>query len=227
MSEQYPPYPGQSDGSNQGQPPQYGQQPPQYGQQPSQYGQQSGYGQQPGYDQQGYGQYPPQPYGQQGYGQQPYGYGAPGYAYAHWIKRVGATLVDFLVLIPGYILIGIGFGIGFSGATTDAAGNTTGVNGAGLAVAGLGYLVLFAIAIWNQWIKQGRTGQSIGKGALGIRLLREADGQAPGIGLTIGRSFLHVLDSLPCYLGYLWPLWDAKRQTFADKIVNTVVVDEQ
>jgi hypothetical protein len=26
------------------------------------------------------------------------------------------------------------------------------------------------------------------------------------------------------YLGYLWPLWDAKRQTFADKICSTVVL---
>ena len=37
----------------------------------------------------------------------------------------------------------------------------------------------------------------------------------------------HVLDSLPCYLGYLWPLWDAKRQTFADKIMSTVVVEQK
>ena len=27
------------------------------------------------------------------------------------------------------------------------------------------------------------------------------------------------------YLGYLWPLWDDKRQTFADKILSTVVVE--
>jgi hypothetical protein len=26
------------------------------------------------------------------------------------------------------------------------------------------------------------------------------------------------------YLGYLWPLWDAKRQTFADEICSTVVL---
>ena len=32
------------------------------------------------------------------------------------------------------------------------------------------------------------------------------------------------LDSLVCYLGFLFPLWDAKRQTFADKIIHTVVV---
>jgi len=30
--------------------------------------------------------------------------------------------------------------------------------------------------------------------------------------------------SLLCYLGWFWPIWDRKRQTFADKIMRTVVV---
>ncbi len=34
---------------------------------------------------------------------------------------------------------------------------------------------------------------------------------------------MHVVDGL-FYVGYLWPLWDAERQTFADKIIQTVVV---
>ena len=38
------------------------------------------------------------------------------------------------------------------------------------------------------------------------------------------RDLLHTLDGF-AYVGYLWPLWDAKRQTFADKIMKTVVVD--
>ncbi len=38
------------------------------------------------------------------------------------------------------------------------------------------------------------------------------------------RDLAHVLDSLPFYIGWLWPLWDTKRQTFADKVVKTVVV---
>ena len=38
------------------------------------------------------------------------------------------------------------------------------------------------------------------------------------------RKLAHILDALPCYVGYLWPLFDAKKQTFADKVMNTVVV---
>ena len=32
-------------------------------------------------------------------------------------------------------------------------------------------------------------------------------------------------DSIICYIGWLFPLWDSKRQTLADKIMKTVVID--
>ena len=35
-----------------------------------------------------------------------------------------------------------------------------------------------------------------------------------------------ILDSLACYIDWLFPIWDAKRQTFADKIISTVVIPE-
>jgi hypothetical protein len=47
-----------------------------------------------------------------------------------------------------------------------------------------------------------------------------------GGGMCFLRDLLHIIDALPCYLGYLWPIWDARRQTFSDKIMNTVVLSE-
>jgi uncharacterized RDD family membrane protein YckC len=73
-------------------------------------------------------------------------------------------------------------------------------------------------------IQQGETGQTPGKRMAGTKLIREADGQPIGAGLSVGRYFLHFIDSAICYVGWLFPLWDAKRQTIADKIVSTVVV---
>ncbi len=75
--------------------------------------------------------------------------------------------------------------------------------------------------------KEGTTGQTPGKKALNIRLVREATGQPIGFGMAFVRRLCHMLDSLPCSIGYLWPLWDEKSQTFADKIVGTVVVRSQ
>ena len=36
------------------------------------------------------------------------------------------------------------------------------------------------------------------------------------------RDLCHIIDQVICYIGYLFPLWDAKRQTLADKIMTTV-----
>lgn len=87
------------------------------------------------------------------------------------------------------------------------------------------YLALLAFGVWNLVFRQGRTGRSIGKSVLGIKLVKESTGDVAGAGLTFGRQVCHIVDS--CFLlGYLWPLWDDKRQTFADKICSTVVLDQ-
>lgn len=69
----------------------------------------------------------------------------------------------------------------------------------------------------------GITGQSPGKAIMGIRLVNEK-GELIGSGPGIGRKFAHIVDSLVCMLGWLLPLVDAKRQTIADKLLQTYVV---
>lgn len=69
----------------------------------------------------------------------------------------------------------------------------------------------------------GTTGQTPGKAMQGTRLVNE-NGELLGSGAGIGRKFLHILDSLICYLGWFLPLIDTKRQTIADKVMNTYVV---
>ena len=220
----YPPPPPPQDPN---QPNPYGQ--PQQPQQPppaNPYGQpqQPGYGQPPP-PQQGYGQ-PQQGYGQPAYGQPAYGqpgYGAPvvpGGNYAHWGSRVGAYLIDLLLTFAVGILYIIGL-IMTSSASAD--GDTSGI---GVLLTIVGALMMLGFGIWNLFIKQGRTGYTIGKGVLGIKLIGEATGQPIGAGMSFVRSLAHIVDGIPCYIGYLWPLWDAKKQTFADKIMSTVVINQ-
>ena len=214
--------------------------PPPGGQVPPPYGQPYGQPTQPPY-----GQPTPPPYGQsygQSYGE-PYGqpaYGSPGpvYDYAHWGKRVGGYLLDslftMLTAIPAYGLLfgGIALGTRNMETYTDSAGvsHTTGDwDNAGTPLVILGavlFLLPLAFFVWNTCLRQGRSGYSLGKGIVGIRLLGESTGQPIGGGMSFVRYLLHMLDSLACYLGWLWPLWDTKRQTFADKILNTVVVNQ-
>jgi uncharacterized RDD family membrane protein YckC len=84
-------------------------------------------------------------------------------------------------------------------------------------------LVALAYTIYNRWILGGQ-GQSLGKRAMGIKLIGEETGQPIGTLMALVRDICHALDSLACYIGWLFPLWDAKRQTFADKIMRTVVI---
>lgn len=141
--------------------------------------------------------------------------------YAPWISRVLAALLDWAVMsvpvLVGQIVLvfsGGRFGLGDLG---DASGF-------GVAAYSVGALATVALAIYNVIIRQGRTGQTWAKSWVGIRLVRESTGTPLGPGLTFVRQIAHILDALPCYLGFLWPLWDSKRQTFADKVMRSVVV---
>lgn len=172
----YGPPPGQPQGQPQ-QPPQQG-----YG-----YPQQAPQGvpQQPGY---GYLQAPPvQPYGGGGYPEQG-GYGGQP-QFAGWWSRFGALLIDGLVIgIPYGIVLAIGRGIG---------------GGVGAALVLVGVLLGIGLGLFKLY-KEGTTGQFVGKKALGISLLREADGQTLGFGMAFVRYLAHFVDSIACYLGWLW-----------------------
>jgi RDD family len=163
-----------------------------------------------------------QPYGQQGYGQQPYSERYP-LPYANWLLRVGAAVVDGvltgLFMIPFYV----GLALGSTTTTNPDGTTTTTLNGGWAALIALGPILSIAFLLWNLW-RQGKTGQTYGKSVVGTTLLLERTGRPVGGWLSIGRQILHIVDGIPCYIGYLWPLWDSKRQTFADKMVSTVVV---
>lgn len=180
----------------------------------------------------GYGEAPPA-YGQPQQGQPAYGqpaYAGPVADYAHWGKRVGATLVDALVSLAAGIPAWIGLILlaASSETTTAADGTVTATSNAGggvIALIVVGYLLMIVVGIWNIVFRQGRTGYSIGKGVLGIKLIGERTGAPIGAGMSFLRQLVHVVDQI-CYIGYLWPLWDPKRQTFADKIFSSIVINQ-
>ncbi|MBF6331051.1 RDD family protein [Nocardia transvalensis] len=230
-----------------GTPPGYGAGQPVYGTAPNYGAGQPGYGTPPGYGpgQPGFGA-PPPGYGapQPGYGApppgagygypagpgyQPYGYGPP---YASWPARVGGAVVDALIVgVPAAIFYSIGIAVGSTSVTCTADEGpysysqtcSGGLSGVGVALIAVGGLIALVGGLYLLFL-EGRTGQTPGKKVVGIRLVREADGQPLGFGMALVRRICHILDTVPCYLGWLWPLWDDKRQTFADKILNTIVV---
>ena len=188
----------------------------------------------------GGGYRPPPPQG--GYAPPPPGAGfgappAPGQpigqlpqtAYTSWFTRVVAWIIDYL---PYMIIVGIGYGI--EAATQETACVTdsseynlgeycaTGNSTLGVAAFSLCLLIGLIYLLWNYGYRQGTTGSSIGKSIMKFKVVSEKTGQPIGFGLSIVRQLAHIVDAIICYIGYLFPLWDAKRQTLADKIMTTV-----
>jgi uncharacterized RDD family membrane protein YckC len=173
------------------------------------------------------GGYPPAGYPQPG-GQGPGG-ALPQDSYTPWITRVLAWLIDS---IPIFVVVGIGQGIAIASADNVCTSSDYGYGGScvstyslmGVLISGVASLAAFAYVIWNYGYKQGTTGSSIGKGVMKFKVVSEKTWQPIGFGLSIVRQLAHFVDGIICYIGYLFPLWDAKRQTLADKIMTTVCV---
>ena len=87
----------------------------------------------------------------------------------------------------------------------------------------LGALVALGIWVWFA-IQVGQGGQSPGMRSIGLKCLGQQTGQTIGGGLGVVRAIAHIVDSIICYIGWLFPLWDKSRQTLADKIMTTVVI---
>jgi uncharacterized RDD family membrane protein YckC len=176
---------------------------------------------------------PPPPQNAPGYPPPPAAAGPamPKEAYTSWISRVGAYIID---AIPAAILIAIGQGIAIGTGDNNCVTNsgqydygvscTSSPSVLGLLASSLAGILVLAYVVWNYGYRQGTTGSSIGKSVLKFKVISEKTGQPIGFGMSIVRQIAHFVDGILCYIGYLWPIWDAKRQTFADKIMTTVCV---
>jgi uncharacterized RDD family membrane protein YckC len=147
-------------------------------------------------------------------------------------RRLGARIID--VLIVGVVLVvlgGILFGSAFSGATVDPqTGQVTSGQG-GIIAATFAYTGLAsALTLAYEVVLVALRGATLGKQALGLRVVREADGQIPGWGPSILRWLIPTIGSFVCGIGqlvvYLSPFFDSsgRNQGWHDKVAHTVVV---
>jgi uncharacterized RDD family membrane protein YckC len=148
--------------------------------------------------------YPPPPSS----GPPPLTPGGPSGPRAGFWRRFAALFIDGLVIaVPGVVLIVIG-----------AAANSG-------ALVILGYILLVAGAIaYEIYFTGSPSGQTLGKKALGIRVVDFATGGPIGYGRSTVRLIGRYISGLVCYLGYLWMLWDKEKQCWHDKMANDVVV---
>ena len=89
----------------------------------------------------------------------------------------------------------------------------------------LGYALYFVGAIaYYVYFEGGPTGQTLGKRAVGIRVIDLKTGGSIGYARALVRLFGRYISGIPCYLGYFWMLWDSEKQCWHDKFAKDVVV---
>ena len=74
------------------------------------------------------------------------------------------------------------------------------------------------------YLEGSPSGQMIGKRAMGIRVIDFRTGGRIGFGRGLIRMIGRYVSQAVCLLGYLWMLWDREKQTWHDKIADSVVV---
>ena len=159
----------------------------------------------------------------------------PKKAYTSWIRRVGAAIIDAIPPLIMCIFALLPDASHSQSCVADTYGNVscphwgtiiadrlTRSRGDAQLIVWLFLLLILAYAIWNWGYRQGTTGSSIGKSVLKFNVVSEKTGKPIGFGRSVVRQLAHFVDAIICYIGFLFPLWDAKRQTQADKIMATV-----
>ncbi|MGH3851198.1 MAG: RDD family protein, partial [Pseudonocardiaceae bacterium] len=91
----------------------------------------------------------------------------------------------------------------------------------------LGYLVSVGLSVCFT-VQVGQSGQSPGMRVVGLRCVSAKLGTPIGGGMGFVRSLCHSLFfffcGIPLLVDLLFPLWDDRRQTLADKMVGTLVI---
>ena len=123
-----------------------------------------------------------------------------------WIRLL-AQMLDLFWLLPLSVLLGL---------VADF------VNGGDMSLGGelMANLIgaLLVLLFWAE--RQGTPGKLV----LGLRVVDAETGGVPAIGRLVLRYVGYLVSALPLGLGYLWVLWDGRKQGWHDKMAGTLVV---
>ena len=131
-------------------------------------------------------------------------------------RRIGAALLDLVVLAILFVVLGLLIG------DSESGDGSASVN-----LEGAGALLFFALTLLYYGVLEAATGQTLGKKLLGVRVARAADGSKPSTGAIAGRTVLRIVDALPFayLLGLIVVLATGRRrQRIGDLAAGTTVV---
>jgi Mce-associated membrane protein len=128
---------------------------------------------------------------------------------AAWPARAGAFAIDVLVGVAVLVTLALV-------ALAAPRGSSLWWVYTGAAV-----IVVLAMAV-NRLVLPVFRGFSLGRAVFGLAV-RTRDGAPVGVWRLLARDAAHLLDTAALFIGWLWPLWDRRRRTFADLLARTEV----
>jgi uncharacterized RDD family membrane protein YckC len=137
--------------------------------------------------------------------------------------RFVAILIDYLIIGVTVGILALPFGVAAIAVTANAGG---------MSALSWGFIVLvflIGLDIWFLYftLLEGRYGQTIGKMALNIKVVREADGMPIDYSEAAVRTVLRIIDGLFDYLIGAIFIWTSdKQQRLGDRAAHTVVVSK-
>ena len=156
-------------------------------------------------------------------------YQAPAYYTGTPTPYIGVA-IRFVAILIDYLIIGVISGI-LAIPLFIAAIAANVANGYVSAVSS-GPIVALSVAVLVVWflyftLLEGRYGQTVGKMALSIKVVREADGAPIDYGEAAVRTVLRIIDGLFDYLIGAIFIWTSdKKQRLGDRVAHTVVVSK-
>jgi uncharacterized RDD family membrane protein YckC len=152
---------------------------------------------------------------------------------ASWGSRVGATLIDWLVLLIPTVILFVVVVAGTIGVSGDDDASTGAAIAAILLYVVLVCVLLLFYAPVLMMRKGPHNGQTLGKQLVGITVVRNT-GQEMNFawaalrevvikGLAVGIAS-SIIPLLPWLLDVLWPLWDDENRALHDLAAQTHVV---
>ena len=131
-------------------------------------------------------------------------------------RRIVATIVDGLIFGALFTVMAMLFGNITSVGTANWNGSL---------MPALPSLLYAVIVVLYYILLEGYLGQTFGKMLLGIKVIREDNGEVPGLGGATIRTLLRIVDGLFSYLvAFIAVLISGKNQRLGDMAAHTLVV---
>lgn len=139
--------------------------------------------------------------------------------YATFKQRLGAAILDYLILIiPNYLISDI---VGGKNIVDEIINNNVQMS----SIVGLLLQTLLSL-LYFAFMESSKARATVGKQALNIQVVTISEEQV-SFARAFGRNFGKNLSFLLILLGYFMMLWDHRNQTLHDKMAGTLVINKK